>query len=110
MSYRKITIKWNGVEYNTTVTMDLIDDMESSGVNPWQLSSDLAKGGLPPLAKISKMVTFIINAGGGSLGSMDVWNSINTAKNAVGIVAIANDILEKIFPPMDIEVDETAKK
>lgn len=110
MNYRKINITWNGVKYSCPVNIEMIMEMEDAGANPYHLSADLSKGGIPPFGKISKMLSFIINNAGGDVDPVEIWDSLKTSDDISKVYNLVNEVLAVIFPPSDIEVDGSEKK
>lgn len=60
-----ITIRWDEVDYKIVVTMSVIENIESSGVNLFEMAHANARGDIKPV-QLAKLLTALLVEGGAS--------------------------------------------
>ena len=95
--FREFEIGFKGKQYTSNITMDLINKIESKGVNIYQLAVSIEAGGIPPLSLIATMYATILQSCGVNVTSDEVWMEIN-GEDTVSIVINAKNIISCMFP------------
>lgn len=93
----EVTISFQGEEYTIPMSMGLVNKIEQSGVNLFQLQIDLESGGIPPLTLVSTMMAVMLNAAGAKLSPEDVWEEINHG-DTVDVIQSARALVVACFP------------
>ena len=93
----EVELTYQGKEYTITLSMGLINRIESAGVNLFQLQIDLESGGIPPLTLISTMMAVMLNAAGAKVTPEDVWEEVNHGET-LEVVQSARLLVMACFP------------
>lgn len=98
--FKEFEIGFKGQQYTSTITMDLINKIESRGVNIYQLAVSIEEGGIPPLSLIATMYATILQSCGANVTPDEVWLDIN-GDDTVSIVINAKNIISCMFPTVE---------
>lgn len=109
---RKATLKWEGKEYELTVTMDVAVDVDES-INILAASVELEKGGIPKMTMIAKMYSVLLVHAGAKVTDEDVYKKLMTLDDVSAsseIVNLTRNALALFFPKIDAPERPAHKK
>ena len=103
--------------------MDLLESIKHEVSNPFTLEYEIFGKGSIDAVLISKLVAFLLRAGGAynvvkdgdkevkkPIDSLEIWDSINSLDSLKGVSNVTREIIRAISPPWKGEVDEEAGK
>lgn len=95
---RKITIGWDGDDYELIVTMDVIDRLEEH-VNLAQMNRRTAMGDIR-FSHSAKLIALILREAGALVTPDDVYESLYNGGSIepTDLIPILNSIYEVVFP------------
>lgn len=93
----EVELTYQGEVYVVPMSMGLVNRIESSGVNLFQLQIDLESGGIPPLSLVATMFAVMLGAAGAKVMPEDVWEEINHG-DTVGVIQAARMAAMACFP------------
>ena len=96
MSIRNaISIKWDGVGYNITVTMGVIDNIESAGVNLFDMAHANATGSIQPVQLAKLLCALLVE--GGAIKTVKRKDPITKRPKNVDIPLPVDDVFNALF-------------
>lgn len=93
----EVELTYQGETYTVPMSMGLVNRIESSGVNLFQLQIDLESGGIPPLSLVATALSVMLNAAGAKTTPEDVWEEINHG-DTVQVIQVARMATMACFP------------
>jgi hypothetical protein len=107
---RKAKIKWNGEEYELTVTMELVSAIDDE-VNVLATAIELDKGGIPKVTLIAKLYAALLQSCGANVSKEQVYESImSDPVSSTELVAACQDVLRLCFPQLESSERTNGKK
>lgn len=96
-----VTLKWQGVEYECPLSMNLAKRMERAGINLYGLKLQMMQGGIPPMFLIAEFLSWILVAGGCEVTEDDILSSLHSdpaSKENLALYALVRQINNLMFP------------
>ena len=107
---RKAKLGWQGEQYEITVTMELVEDLDEK-VNVLATAIELGKGDIPKITLVAKLYSTLLYHAGVNVSKEDVYESIMSAPaESAELVAAARHAIDLCFPRIDEGIKGSKKK
>lgn len=108
---RKVKLKWEGEEYELTITMDGVVEELDEKVNILATAIELDKDGIPKVTLVAKVYAIMLKHAGADVSKERVYESImaNPVSSAE-LVQATRYALQLCFPQIDEGIKGGSKK
>jgi len=108
---KKLDLSWGGEDYPLCITMRIIDEIESRGINLMTMYSGLNRGEVK-FSHVAKLIAILLTSAGAKVSQEDVWEGMfgDGDLQAADTIPLLEEIFLAIFPEPKKKRASTKKK